>query len=353
MRGRRSPPRVSRAASLCLLALLVALGGCSGSSAATAPWVTATHPALLPAIAGPSALARYHVYVTDLVTGDLALFDGYTFHVAESVHGLGLSNDGKTLFVTDVSGNALDAIPLGAGRPAVAHAVAVGAQPVHVVSSRDGSTLFVTNFAGQSVSVIDTTTWTLVKSIATPASPHGIVLSPDGRYAYVACYGGAAVAVIDVAARALAATIPIPGSEPYGIAVSAAGRYVYVSDNFANRLDVIDTASRTVVGAIGVGQRPALIARAPDGDTLYVTDGATASVHVLDIGANPAKPTVRTIIATQGYPHGVAVTPDGRYVVVANTVSRNLSVIDAATDRVVATVQSPALRFPNDVLITA
>jgi YVTN family beta-propeller protein len=58
-------------------------------------------------------------------------------------------------------------------------------------------------------------------------------------------------------------------------------------------------------------------------------------------------------VATDGYPHGVAVTPDGRYAVVANTVSRNLSVIDVAGARVVATIHSTTLQYPNDVLITS
>jgi YVTN family beta-propeller protein len=61
---------------------------------------------------------------------------------------------------------------------------------------------------------------------------------------------------------------------------------------------------------------------------------------------------VRPPIPTGGYPHGIAVTPDGRDVVVANTISRNLSVIDATTDTVVATIQNAALQYPNDVLIT-
>jgi YVTN family beta-propeller protein len=49
-----------------------------------------------------------------------------------------------------------------------------------------------------------------------------------------------------------------------------------------------------------------------------------------------------------GYPHGIAVTPDGRFVVVANTYGQNLAVIDAAA-KLVATI--PAEKYPNDVLI--
>jgi YVTN family beta-propeller protein len=186
-----------------------------------------------------------------------------------------------------------------------------------------------------------------------PARPHGIVLSPDGRYAYVACSAGAAVAVLDVAGERLVTTIALsPPAEPFGITISADGRYLYVTDNFSSALDVIDTTTMRFVTSVQVGLRPALVARAPDGGTLYVANGQGASVSVLDLTRDPAHPRVRATVRTVGYPHGIAVTPDGRYIVVANTISRNLSVIDTTTDAVVATMQSAALQYPNDVLIT-
>jgi YVTN family beta-propeller protein len=56
-------------------------------------------------------------------------------------------------------------------------------------------------------------------------------------------------------------------------------------------------------------------------------------------------------VVVQGYPHGLAVTPDGRYVVVANTIGHTLSVIATGTNQVVATIQDK--NFPNDVVITS
>jgi YVTN family beta-propeller protein len=346
-RGHGARPLLSFGTALVLA--LILFTSCD-TSASSRPTPTAT---ALPAIPSPAVLAAYHVYVTDLVSGNVALLGRWTLHVSESIHGLGLSADGKTLYVTNISGSRLDALPIGADPPIIAHSTLVGAQPVHVVGSLDGRTLFVTDYGEQSVSVVDTSTWTLKKSIAVPARPHGIVLSPDGRYAYVACSASAAVAVLDVAQETLAATIPLgQPAEPYGIAISADGRYLYVSDNFSRALDVLDTTTRRLVTSVPVGLRPALVARAPSGATLYVANGQGASISVLDLAHDPAHPRVRATIPVGGYPHGIAVTPDGRYIVVANTISRNLSVIDTATDAVVAIIQDAALQYPNDVLIT-
>lgn len=140
-------------------------------------------------------------------------------------------------------------------------------------------------------------------------------------------------------------------SQPYGIAISADGRYVYASDNLRGQLLVISAATRTLVDSMPIGVRPALIARSPDGRTLYVANGASHTVSVLDIGADPSHPTVRTSVVVDGYPHGVAVTPDGRYVVVADTFGHDLSVVDTRTDTLAATIS--AENEPNDVLIPA
>ncbi len=335
-----------------LLALVMALSGCGlGGGASASPTARGTPP---PTIALPSPLAGEHVYVTDLVTGDLAALGARTYHVSRSVHGLGLSADHRWLYISDIAGNRLVAYPLdhGAiGDLAQAHAVAVGSQPVHMVNTLDGRHILVTNFTGASVSVVNTASWTVEKTLATPAQPHGIVLSPDGRYAYVACYGGAALAVIDSNTLAVARTIALPdGAEPYGIATSPDGRYVYASDNLTGRLFVVDVSNGDrLLPALTVGQHPALIARSPDGATLYVTSGASRSVSVVRLAPDPARPRLSASVDVGGYPHGVAVTPDGRYVVVATTTGKTLAVIDTQTDKVAA--MAPGEAYPNDVLV--
>jgi YVTN family beta-propeller protein len=52
-----------------------------------------------------------------------------------------------------------------------------------------------------------------------------------------------------------------------------------------------------------------------------------------------------------GYPHGLALTPDGRYLVVANTYGDTLSVIDTTTNTDIGTI--PGEKYPNDVVISA
>lgn len=351
---RRGAPTARRLALALKAALLVSLMVAALNACASGVTTSRPTPSPLPVVTLPSPLAAYHVYISDLSTGDVVLLGAYTYQVSRSVHGLALSADGRTLLVTDVSNNRVVGLAgAGSGVPTSRFAT-VGAQPVHAAATSDGKTLFVTNFGGASVSVVDTATWTTRKEIAVLDRPHAIILSPDGHYAYVTCYGGAAIAVLDTAREDLAATIPLPTpSAPYGLALSADGRYLYIGDNLNNKLFVLDTASRQVVARVPVGAKPALLARSSDGTRLYVANGQSHSVTVLDLARDPAHPVPLRDVPVDGYPHGLAVTPDGRYVVVANTISGNLSVIDAESDLVIATIASPVLRYPNDVLITS
>lgn len=342
-----SIPRRGVCATLLAGLLLVTLAACDTSHAAMP--TPASTPRVL---ALPPMLAGLQVFVADLFTGDVAELGARTYHVAESVHGLGLSADHRTLYVSDIAGGNLLAFPLtsaGLGQP---HRVKVGAEPVHMVQTLDGRWIYVTNFGEASVSLVDAATWRVAATLPVPASPHGIAIAPDGRLIYVACVNGGAIALLDTTTQRSAGSIALPpGAHPYGVALSLDGRYLYVPDNFAPRLFTIDTTTRQLVGETAIGQAAALLTRSADGTTLYVTNGKSATVSVLDLRADPAHPHVRATIGVGRFPHGLALTPDGRYLIVANDLGDSLSVIATATDQVVATIAGE--HYPNDVLAVA
>ena len=216
----------------------------------------------------------------------------------------------------------------------------------------------------------------------------GLEFSPDGTRIYLANVEGN-VKVFGVRSTGKVVglfSIPLPpaklpgrGAEiPAGLAVSPDGKRLYVALNLSNRLAELDTASGQVLRLWDVGFAPFGVAlagqkayvsnwggRRPDGQcvtgpaghgTLVRVDPVRhianeGSVSVIDLAQADDKSEVRSAkseILTGAGACAIATSPNGRWVVVANSGSDTLSVIDTRTDKVVETIcarQNPADLF--------
>jgi YVTN family beta-propeller protein len=89
-----------------------------------------------------------------------------------------------------------------------------------------------------------------------------------------------------------------------------------------------------VVATIPVGSLPYGVAVSPDGRKVYVANYLSNSVSVINTATN----SVTATLPVGTTPAGVAVTPDSSRVYVANFGSNNVSVIVGATNAVIATI---------------
>jgi uncharacterized protein (TIGR03437 family) len=118
--------------------------------------------------------------------------------------------------------------------------------------------------------------------------------------------------------------------------------YAYIPNYQDNTVSVINTITDTVVETIRVGSVPLGVAITPDGSKAYITNNGDPSVSVINTGANTVAITITTNSSSNppppGYlssPRGIAITPDGTRVYVANA-SNGILVIDTLTNSVVA-----------------
>jgi YVTN family beta-propeller protein len=116
------------------------------------------------------------------------------------------------------------------------------------------------------VTVIDTATDAVTQTVVVePASSantvDGIAMSPDGRYAYVSNLGSNSVSVLDTASNTIVKTILV-GTSPGGVAVTPDGAYVYVSNQGSNSVSVINAFNGAVIATIPVA-RPSAISIIP------------------------------------------------------------------------------------------
>jgi YVTN family beta-propeller protein len=135
------------------------------------------------------------------------------------------------------------------------------------------------------------------------------------------------VAVIDLAAREVVATIPV-GNAPTDITIGALD-LAYVSNRLSETISVIDlTVNQEIGPQIFVGDQPEGLEVTPDNQFLYVAQGSTNTVAVIDLQTR----TVVDHVIVGERPRDVAISPDGNFVYTVSSFSRTISVIDTTTN---------------------
>lgn len=168
-------------------------------------------------------------------------------------------------------------------------------------------------------------------------------------FAYVVNLADNNVSVIDTSTNTVVATIPVDPSPtiPRFIAITPDGRFAYVT-NYANILSVIDTSINALVDTIilPVGNFSEDIRITPNGNFAYFANSGLDNVSVLNTATN----TIVANVPVGNSPYGIAITPNGSFVYVTNTGSDNVSVINTNTNTVVATI--PVGDAPVGIAIT-
>jgi YVTN family beta-propeller protein len=124
---------------------------------------------------------------------------------------------------------------------------------------------------------------------------------------------------------------------------------VYAANNVTNNVSVIDTVTNTVITTVPVGDGPFGLAVSPDGSVVYVANNDTGNnVSVIRTADN----TVVATIAAGNDPRGIVFSPDGTRAYVANQgpgagTPASVSVIDTATRTVIDTFIVSATQYTN------
>lgn len=208
-----------------------------------------------------------------------------------------LSPDGKTLYASNEDDAALTVVDLVAGK--IAGSVPVGKEPEGVKVSPDGKTVYVTSEVANSIHVIDTATRKLVKTVGVGQRPRRFALTPDGKELWVTNELGASVSIISTANWQVlkTLTLDLKGARasditPVGIQISRSGKQAYVAMGRANHVAFIDVASRQITDRVLVGKRAWGLALNQDESRLFVVNGLSDDLTVVDVKAAKALQTL-------------------------------------------------------------
>jgi YVTN family beta-propeller protein len=199
---------------------------------------------------------------------------------------------------------------------------------------------------------------TVITTVSVGQEPVAIAVSPNSKTAYVANYSSSSVSVIDADKYDVVATTPV-APHPQCLAVSPDGTKLYVSSGGTpGTISVIDTTQPgyPVSTSFSVGSdNLAGLAVTPNGDELYVANpgdlagGVPGTLLVLDT----SNYSLTTTLQTGGQPYQILVPKDGSQAELLNNAGTGyLQYVDWATNKILrSTVAGGQFFFPAGIAI--
>lgn len=190
--------------------------------------------------------------------------------------------------------------------------------------------------------LVDPVNYQLIATLPTGKGPHEIATSPDGRFAYIAISGnseeaGRTITVLDLVQRTVKANFDLGDHrQPHDLRVSRNGALLWVTCAPSRAILEIDTSNGNILKSWKLDQDGAwMLVVTPDERKIYTANIEGKSVSIVDRHAN----TVRSIAFDSGQ-YGIDVSPNGREVWVYHLGKGQISIVEVATDKVVATLPS-------------
>lgn len=260
----------------------------------------------------------------------------------DGAHGLQASPDGRFWYLTIAHGQPFGTVwKFDSAADTVVGSAEVGMFPATMGITPDGQYLFVVNFnlhgdpEPSTVSVVHAQTMTELARPVACVRPHGSRVDASGRKNYVACVGSDQVVEIDTRSFEVSGRFSVvPGAEgvplgsdpaearssecaPTWVTPGVADRagFLYVPCNRRAEVLEIDAREWRVTRRFPTGEGPYNLEIAPDGATLVATLKGARQIAVFDLDAGVERARLET---SETLPHGVAISPDGRWAFVSN-----------------------------------
>jgi len=261
----------------------------------------------------------------------------------EANHGAAVAPDGTRIYISDEADSTLDVV--NGKSLKVIKKIPLSGHPNNIAIGKDGTRVYVGIIqAPGGVDVIDTVSMTNVKTLLTTGSIHNPYVTPDGKYLVAGSIAGKTVNVFDTATESPAWTLDMGlGVRPMAFASNPDGstKWIFVQLTDFNGFAVVDFATRKEVRRVQNPDLPPGKKTVPEGSDpshgMAVTaDGKTLVVcsRLNNYLYSYSLPDLKNIGAAELGGKGAAwvtLTPDGKIAYVANPVTNDVSVVDVKT----------------------
>jgi YVTN family beta-propeller protein len=284
--------------------------------------------------------------------------------VGDKPEGVAWIGSGPMAAVTVYREDVVVFVDTAAGK--VAGRLAVANEPYGIVATRDGKFAYVTHEYPGTISEIDLDARKVVREMKAGNMVRGLALSPDEKRLYVTEFYSAHLIALDRASGKvvdswqgqsldnLSRSVVIHPRRPKAylphirskISVIDGGGSIFPHLTIYNLVQPNKTTRRTAVALdtyndVYVVTNPWEAALSPDGKRLYTIYAGTNDMNVSAVVDDDYKEIERIgfAVGVGQNPRAVRVSPDGKFVYIANALDFDVSVHDAATMRMQARIK--------------
>lgn len=205
----------------------------------------------------------------------------------------------------------------------------------------DGRTAWVIYDKSHDLGVVDAESGTLLRRVKIGGNPYNLTFAPDGRHLYVLDWASETskdeIIVYDLQAERVAWRLEVSTWPAHGV-FSRDGKLFYVSSETAGNVAVIDTTTRSITHTVWTGGDAMGLAWSGDHRWLYAAAGEDKKLVKIDAATQAAVGE----IGLGGIVHDVATTLDGKFLYTTLRKANRIVVVRTADDRVAATIPQPS-----------
>ena len=223
--------------------------------------------------------------------------------------------------------------------------------PHNMWTDKDQNLIYATQWFDNKTTIFDRNTGKLIKNIEVGDDPSHVMTSTRTDELMIVLHGEQGVAVLGPKGESIKKVIPLqyPGQDPshsHGHWMSADDHYMVTPDEFTGTATIYDMMKDKIVGKVKIGHSPIAVAMTPDGSKSYVADFFDSTISVIDTNNTRLikqinllenyDPLSGNVSGPMGFlPIQTPVSPDGQYMVTANTGSATITIIDTEKDELV------------------
>jgi YVTN family beta-propeller protein len=299
------------------------------------------------------------VYITNEDSEDLSVISTTTNEVVANMpvgkrpRGIRVAPDGKSIFVAlsgspkcppwmpdadcekQTSDKTKDGIAqVNIVEKKIMRILPAGSDPEQFDITSDGKKLFIANEDTGKSTLVDVDAGKIISETAVGKEPEGVRLTPDNALCYVTSEEEQMVSVLKNTGEVVA-KIKV-GLRPRDIAFTKDSKRAFVSGESDASITIIDVTTNQVVSTIrlAAGSMPVGVVLSPDEKYLYVANGRGKTVSQIELSSN----TILQTTTVGKRPWGIGITSDGKFLYTANGPSNDVSVIDTKNFSVVKTI---------------